>query len=526
MSKFLLITKINLLSIFNSTRINNSKYKSERRKKTIKILGIMAIIIYILWYVYYLSKTLMPAFISLGKPLYLLAFLFAVCTIFIFFSNVFKIKGVIFDFKDYDLLMSLPIKRNIVITSKIVSLYIVNLLYTIIVMIPGYVAYISFVNLPNDFLFFFLLFTIPIIPILAAIIVGIVLSWFISFFKNKNIGSYIIYLLLVFIVLSISFRTGNMTELDLANKGINIVDSFSHYYPFATLFVNLLSSFNFINLLIYIISPVLLMLLFILFINKGYMPLRTRLLKENIKTDYEIEGYRINSSLKSLYLKELKKYFSNALYVINTAFGCVILIFLIISLLLFNDYMITRFSKILDMNEMIKTNVFMIFSLICVLSSTTNSSISLEGKSLWIMKMLPVSSDRILLSKVLVNLTILIPTVILGGTFFGIYLHLPFMLFLLIYLLPLAYSIFTALGGLLLNLIFPKFDFDNEIRVIKQSLPVFLTILIGIISVIIPFRLMGMTLSAIVAITSMMFLIDIILAIVLHFYGARKMVRL
>ena len=34
MSKFLLITKINLLRLFSLTKNNNSKLKSERRKKT------------------------------------------------------------------------------------------------------------------------------------------------------------------------------------------------------------------------------------------------------------------------------------------------------------------------------------------------------------------------------------------------------------------------------------------------------------------------------------------------------------
>ena len=526
MNKFLLITKINLLGLFKATKSNISKYKSERRKKSLKIFGVICIISYILWYVYYISKTLMPAFISIGKPLYLLAFLFAICSLFIFFSNIFKIKSIIFDFKDYDLLMSLPISRNIVITSKIVSLYIINLLYAFIIMIPGYIAYISYVNLPYDGIFFLLLFTIPIIPILLSIIVGIILSWIISFFKNKNIGSYIAYFLLIFIVLSISFISNEMSEIELVNKSVNLVNSFSHYYPFTTLFVNLLSSFSFVSLLIYLFLPIVLMLLFIFFINKGYIPLRTRLLKESINNDYEIQEYKTNNSLKGLYYKELKKYFSNSLYVINTSFGSIILIFLILSLLLFNDYMITRFTKILDMNEMIKSNVFMILSLLCVISSTTNSSISLEGKSLWIMKMIPVSSDKIFLSKIMVNLTILVPTVIIGGLFFGIYLHLDIVLFIFIFLMPLAYSLFTSIMGLLLNLIFPKFYFDNEIRVIKQSLPVFLSILIGIIMVVVPFKIMNITISSIIAITSMIFLIDIILVIILHFYGERKMIKL
>lgn len=522
MSKFFLITKINLLRLFNSTRNNNSKFKSERKKKSLKIIGISLIIGYLLWYVYYLSKTLMPSFIFLGKPLYLLGFLFSVCSIFILFSNIFKIKSILFDFKDYDLLMSLPISRNMVITSKVVYLYIINLLYTLIIMIPGYLAYISFVDLANDALFFLLLFTIPIIPILLSIIIGIILSWITSFFRNKNIGGYVVNLLLVFIVLIISFKTGEMNELDMANKGVDLVNNFSYYYPFTTIFVNLLTSFNFISMIIYFILPIILMLIFILFINKGYIPLRKRLLKSRIKTNYEVGEYHKNSPLKSLYLKELKKYFSNSLYVINTAFGCIILVFVIISMLLFNDSMISRFSKILDVNDLIKSNIFIVLSGLCVLSCTTNSSLSLEGKNLWIIKMLPANTDQIFLSKIMVNLTILIPAIILGGTFFGIYLHLPFTSFLLLYLMPLSYALFTSSGGLLLNLLFPKFDFDNEIRVIKQSLPVFLSILIGIIFIIIPIKLMDISTSSIIVITSVMFLIDIIIFITLHFYGNRK----
>ena len=526
MSKFLLITKINLLRLFDLTKNNNSKFKSERRKKSIKVLGITIIVGYILWYVYYLSKTLMPAFIMLGKPLYLLAFLFAICSLFILFSNIFKIKNILFDFKDYDLLMSLPISRNMVITSKIVYLYIINLLYTLIIMIPGYIAYISFINLPNDGLFFLLLFTIPIIPILLSISIGIILSWLTSFFKNKNIGSYVVYLLLIFIVFSISFMTNEMNEIDLANKSIDMVNNFSHYYPFATLFVNLLSDFNLISMLIYFILPIVLMFIFIIFINKGYISLRTRLLKENVRSNYEIKEYKNNSPLKSLYYKELKKYFSNSLYVMNTAFGCIILVFIIISILLFNDSIINRFSKIIEMNNIVKSNIFLVLSMLCVLSSTTNSSISLEGKSLWIPKMLPVSVDSIFLSKIMVNLTILIPTIIVGATFFGTYMHLPIFTFIFLYLMPLAYALFSSLGGLLLNLMFPKLDFDNEIRVIKQSLSVFLSILIGIIVVVIPFKLMEINIGSIIVITSVVFLIDIIIFIVLHFYGNKKFKRL
>ena len=521
MNKFLLITKINILQNFNFSRGNNSKYKSEKSKKLVKTLGIMAIVGYIMWYVYYITSSLMPTFVAINKPLYMIAFLFVICTFYIMFTNTFRIKNILFDFKDYDLLMSLPIKRSSVIISKITALYITNLLYTLIVMIPGYVAYISLADMPNDILFFILLLTIPIIPILISSLLGIVITWISSFFKNKNLGSYIVNLLTIGIVLFISFKSGSLTNnsAELVNQSVNMIDSFGKYYPFTTLFVKLLEGFNFINMLIYFLIPIVLMVIFTIFINKGYTRLRTRLLKVSVKSNYKIKGYKSNGPLKGLYIKEIKKYISNSMYVLNTAFGCIMIIIVVIAMAVFNTDIIGQFA---ELSEGIKENIFLILSLFCALSSTTNASISLEGKSLWIMKSIPVSPFKIFMSKIMVNLTILVPTVLISATFFGIYLHLSLDNMILLYIMPLAYSLFISVLGLILNLLFPKFDFDNEMKVIKQSLPVFLTMIIGMLMVMLPFSLLNNK----ILITSVIVLIDIVLLIVLRYYGERKFRKL
>ena len=523
MSKFLQVTKINILQTFQSNKNNNSKYKSERRKKGLKTLGIIAIVGYIMWYISFLTRALLPGFIAMGKPLYIIAFLFMICSVYIFFTNIFRIKSILFDFKDYDLLMSLPLKRSSIITSKIVSLYIVNLLYALIIMIPGYISYVTMVDMPNDLIFFLLLFTIPIIPLLASSIIGIIITWITSFFRNKNVGSYVVNLLIVFAALFLSFKTSSLDESEIANQSINMINGFSKFYPLTTVFVNLIENINIINLLLYFILPFILMGVFILFINVGYTPLRNRLLKQNIKTDYEIEGYKHNSPLKRLYFKEIKRYFASSLYVINTAFPCIILIVIIIAMLVSNTDLLSSFTKVKDAKEVIASNIFLVLSMACALSSTTHASISIEGKSFWIMKSIPVKPSTIFLSKILVNLTILVPTVIIGGTFFGLYLHLPVDKMILLYIIPLAYSIFAAVGGLLLNLMFPKFDYDNEIRVIKQSLPVFLVMLIGMIVVFVPFSLLEANLYLI---TLVVVILDIVLIGVLHYYGERKFIKL
>ena len=237
MNKFLLLTKINLLQTFSLTKNNTSKFKSERRKKSLKTLGVILILGYILVYVYMFARSLMPTFVAFNIPIYLLGFLFTVCSTYIFFMNLFKVKTYLFDFKDYDLLMSLPISRNVVIASKIASQYVINLLCALIIMIPGYIAYIEFADLANDGFFFILLLAIPIIPLLTSTIIGIILTWITSFFRNRNIGSYVVYILVIFIAFFFSFKMSSINEEEIVNQSVNLVNTFSNYYPLTSVFV-------------------------------------------------------------------------------------------------------------------------------------------------------------------------------------------------------------------------------------------------------------------------------------------------
>lgn len=526
MSKFLLITKINLLSFFNIKRITNSKFKSERKKNAYKALILIGIILYFAYYVYEMFKFMLPGFVLMNKPLYALGYLFSLLSLFILLSNIFRVKSILFDYKDYDLLNSLPIKRRTIIFSKLTSFYLLNLFYTFLVMIPAFYAYQKYIGGSFGLLYFILLFIIPIVPLVISCILGIILSWLTSFFKNKNFGSYIINISIIVFVLFINFNMGGMDEISMATNGIDMVNKMHSIYPLTNVFVELLNNFSIGNLLVFITVPTVFILLFIYIINNYYYTIRTRLLKTNINVNYEVNKYRSYSPLVSLYKKEIKKFFSNSMYVINTTFGCILLIVLVLSIILFKSDTIAKLMSIDNFSEVLKQNIFMIISLCCTLSCTTHPAISLEGKSLWIMKAIPVNYDVIMLSKVMVNLTILLPTILISSTFFGIYLHFGLVEFIMLYLMPIAYSVFIALMGLLFNLMFPRFDFDNEIKVIKQSIPAFLTIFVGMISVIIPFAVMENNYNGSILITMLVILVDIVLMITLHFYGAKKMARL
>ena len=183
------LIKINLLTFLDFYKIRNAKNKQELLKSLrgfifiILGLGVLSFTIFT-----YLKQT-MEAYIALKIPYIILAQVFALVSSFTLFTGIYKVNRVLFGFKDYDLLMSLPIKKNKVILSKIIILYISNLIYTLLFMLPAYILYITNINVDLAFhlLFFITLLIIPILPIVISTIVGSIIVIISSKFKVKKL---------------------------------------------------------------------------------------------------------------------------------------------------------------------------------------------------------------------------------------------------------------------------------------------------------------------------------------------------
>ena len=244
MNKYFLITKINLLSFFNLQKVNNSKYKSVNKKNYARLLLLIVAFSYLAFYIYYLSNEFMPGLIAMNVPNLLFGLMFLIVSIFIITSNILRVKGILFDFKDHDLLFSLPIKRNVILLSKLTSLYILNLIYTILFMVPSFIAYIRYLPLDNYFLYFMLLLIIPIVPMIFSIIIGIFISLLSSKFINKTIGNYVVNLTIIGVAFFVSFKLNGVTTMDMANFSSNSINSVSKFYPLVNNFLNLITKQN------------------------------------------------------------------------------------------------------------------------------------------------------------------------------------------------------------------------------------------------------------------------------------------
>ena len=111
---------------------------------------------------------------------------------------------------------------------------------------------------------------------------------------------------------------------------------------------------------------------------------------------------------------------------------------------------------------------FTLASIFCIMT-TTCTSISLEGKEWWIVKSLPIKTKDVLDSKVLLNLSLILPFFLMSEVLLIIALQPDFVELIWLLVIPIIMIFFGCILGITVNLKMPVFDWENEVVIVKQS---------------------------------------------------------
>jgi ABC-2 type transport system permease protein len=447
-------------------------------------MGVVMIAVASFGYSFMVAQT----FEQIGRMDLLLAIMMAAASIIGFFTTIYKASGVLFGFKDYDLVMSLPIKTSHVVASRVLQLYLLNLFFTLMVMLPAGAVYAIKVNPEALYYLFFLmaLWFIPLLPIIAASIIGALISWVSSRFKASRMISIILTFVVIIAVMIGSFRI-NGNEQVLTDMSTQLADMIFKLYPLAAMYVDAVCSYQMGSLLLFIMISVLTFVLFATVLGTRYKAIHTGLTTSHASSKYVMKPLAASSPFRALYKKELRRYMSSSIYVLNTSVGMVLLLVMSIALLFISSEKLGQLIEIPQLSNYLSKLAPLVVSLFITLSCTTSSSISLEGNNVWILKSSPVSKQTILLSKVAVNLTITMPISIVSCVMLMISLCTSWMESLLLLVIPLIYACYSALMGVIVNLKLPNLEWTSEVTVVKQSAAVLVSMLIGFISLVIPF---------------------------------------
>ena len=131
MKPFILLLKIQLLGLFGINKTLHADPAKAKRTLALAALVVAAVVLFASAYSAGVAQGLVQ--IGLAEAVPLVAVLVGAIAGAV--AAFLKTNGVLFGFKDYDLVMSLPVPTSSVVLSRIASLYAMSLLFGVLVMV-------------------------------------------------------------------------------------------------------------------------------------------------------------------------------------------------------------------------------------------------------------------------------------------------------------------------------------------------------------------------------------------------------
>lgn len=480
MNKTKTLLKAQIIIFFPINEIN--KRGNEQSSRIIVGLGILTIAVFIGIYNIMIAKTL----VRIGQQELIPAYMVSVSSFCIFFITIFYTNSILFGSNDMDMLLSLPVTNNEIISSKFFLMYLLNFLVAFLFMVPGGIIWLISIKLKIlEILFYFIsILFVPLIPMCISACIGMLIIFVSSFFKNRNTISLIFsFAMLGFIgyIAIYGMKSGN----HLNNIEFILANQITAIYPFSKIFMK--NSFFSLSVGIgfFIAISTTIYYIFLKNVSLRYY-LLISLSKTTPKYSSHKKNYKRSSPFIALYKKELGRYLNSYMLVLNTGLGIVLLIISSLVLLVSSPQQISEYIKIANISEVLSNYAPIYIAAMLVLSCPAASAISLEGKNAWIMQSSPISMDMILKSKLAVNFTLHALGYIVSIVVFIIKVDMDMIQYMQLLIIPICYSIFITVLGIALNKKYPNFGWDNEMVVVKQSIPVILSGVIGMLVLAIP----------------------------------------
>lgn len=487
MKKLLSLLKVSFLGFAGFNEMVHGKDKKQKSRK----VGMFVLFLFV---AVMMLGMAFSSFYGMGYVLNqldaldaLLALACAGASITVLITTVAKVAPTLFTFRDYELLMSLPVPERTLVLSRILRLYGANLFFMSFLLLPAGAAYVAFSPQGFGFYarFFVLLFFVPLLPLSIAAVIGTLVASFGARFRRSNLITLVL-LFAVFIgIMALSFMAPQVVE-QIQSISAQLTASVSRLYPVATWYASAVASASTLDFLLFVGVSAVVFAAFVVVVAKNFKRLNTSLRSKTAVRKQGNAHQLALSPVRALYQKEIKRYFASTLYVFNTAFGAVLVVIGTVALAFMGEEKLGTVLEMPGLPDIMKSAAPFALALFACMSATTPASVSIEGNKLWQMKVLPLRMRDLFQAKCLVSITVMAPAVVVSATVLNVVLKADVLTAVLMYAVPLVYTVFIARVGLYVNLCFPKLDWQNEAEVIKQGAPVLVTILIGMAASILP----------------------------------------
>ena len=472
-SKWLLLTKIQLLGLFGINKVRKSDDPSVKRKAAGGLAVFALVGLLLIFYIVLIAVE----FCRQGIGALLPAASIAITSLITLLFTLLQGCSALFAMKDYDLVMSLPVTKREVLASRLLCAYVSNLVFAAGVTLPCLVVLFVF----EGFSFPVLAVTLagmifaPILPMAVSITISALLTALTARFKYKNILQSVLgiaaFVGIMIASFSVSFNANAEQGIDMNAMYALFVENI---YPPALLIQMTLSGqvwpiFAFIG------GSALIGTGFILLLSVCYEKVHDALTAKGARSAYHSKDVRSTSAFSALIRKEFARLFSCPAYLLNGLSGTLLLLIAGVALCFVDARPVLEALPSSLADNLVYMGLGI--ALFCIGTGCPSASaLSLEGSHRDQLFVLPVSARLILLAKAfptfLINAVAGIPV----AAVFCWKVNAPVLGWILLPVSILFISSFIAVFGIFLNLKFPKYDWTTETQAIKQSIPVMIAV--------------------------------------------------
>ncbi|MBR3474235.1 MAG: hypothetical protein IKH34_04120 [Oscillospiraceae bacterium] len=398
-------------------------------------------------------------------------------------GNIILAKYQLYEARDNDLLLSMPIKPIHILLSRLFLLLVLAWICMLPVAIP---CLLYWPKLPSGWgLVAFVLQFLAVLPLLN-LAISAFLGWLVHLAsiraRNKSLISLVLTLGFLGAYMYFSFKMNSILSTLSDNPEI-LEKPLGSAAPVVWLGRSIAEGrADLLGLLLVIALALFALCLWLL--QRTFI--RTATAKSTAaKRVYVEQTAKLRSPKSALLIHELRRLWASPAYLLNGALGSFFTLAAAVYLLLKGGSLTAS-----EQWPMLKSFLQpLIVAGLCYMASLvflTAPSISLEGKYLWIPKSLPVSAWTVLETKLKLHMLIALPPLVLVSAAAALTLGYEGQLKALVLILPPLFGVFSGLLGLFENLRHPNFNWINETQAVKSGASVMLTMFIGMGLVLLP----------------------------------------
>ena len=395
------------------------------------------------------------------------------------FGSVFNTFSCLYLSKDNDLMLSLPIPVHVLMASRLLTVYLMGVMYSIVVILPAVIVYWIVASASARAIFgcLLLMLLISVFVLTLSCALGWVVAKISQKLKSKSLITVVVSLVFIGGYYFFWFKAQTLIQNLLANAagyGAKIKGAAYPLYLFGKVGTGDVAAMLLVSAVVFALFAIVWVL-----ISRSFLKIATSSGKTE-KRVYKEKAAKFKSIPGALLGREFGRFLSSPVYMLNCGLGILLLPIAGAALLWKGGTIISVMNEVFSARE--GCTPLILCAMICVLASMNDMaapSVSLEGKSFWLVQSLPVTPWQVLRAKLEVQLLLTgIPVLICFACLLFLYPYAPLEMLLTILVL-ISYVLFSALFALFLGLMTANLTWTNEVTPIKQNVGVLFAMLSG-----------------------------------------------